>query len=44
VGRPSASVKRAVVGRSASVMEVSEFIASSQSLSAHHHIDDPEAE
>ncbi|HEY2487169.1 MAG TPA: hypothetical protein VGI36_18655, partial [Candidatus Binataceae bacterium] len=34
-------VKRAVVGRSASVMEVSEFIASSQSLSPHHHIDDP---
>src|SRR5215472_15650593 len=43
VVRPSAWVKRAVVGRSASVMEVSEFIASSQSSLPHHHIDDPEA-
>src|SRR5215472_10139306 len=44
VVRPSAWVKRALAGRrSASVMEVSEFIASSQSLSPHHHIDDPGA-
>src|SRR6516225_11441378 len=44
VVRPSAWVKRALVGRSAPVMEVSEFIGSSRPFEPHHHIDDPGAE